>query len=185
MGDRTHGAVTVFACPPEKVNIVTNAIEEFICETKGVLHLGETYSYEEVNLGTVDDLSSVLLDKVPECVFIMSEDPKYEFLGTLGIYTPELGWFSADCDADGNPVFNSRAIMDMVNTSTLTPEALGIPWLDAVHELREAVDHNNYVALPRHDVDWYPTGPLCEEDPDNEGLCAYHRTHHGVGDDHS
>lgn len=65
--------------------------------------------------------------------------PKYEYLGTHYIYTPELGLFQGECDDDGTVVISGDTILKWVNEAssldelrTRIAQANGEAWNDAL-----------------------------------------------------
>lgn len=138
MGDRTNASITIYSCPLEQVHTVLGIIDNEFGENdygdyngrQGVLDLGGTVGAWEVSCGTTNSVA-VLMKEAPGAAYLTNEDPYADWLGGLYAYTPELGIYSAECDANGIPQFtatNVRAIIQM------TPEeqaiALGEPWLD-------------------------------------------------------
>lgn len=68
----------------------------------------------------------------------MWEDPKYEWLGSVFLFAPSLGEFSADCDAHGNPVFSAQALrqlIDRIRAGEDVCRRLGEPWEQLLEEM--------------------------------------------------
>src|SRR5690606_37765226 len=55
--------------------------------------------------------------------FSVAEDPKFEWLGTLCRYHPDLGMHEADCDANGQAVLTDATYSALAATAR-TPDAL-------------------------------------------------------------
>jgi hypothetical protein len=86
----------------------------------------------DVAVGSVeemlDDLETLIRDgmededgervTVEDFAYWVNDDPKYEWLGAIGVHVPHVGDFHGQCDADGNPVFSTKEIVEMVNTAT-------------------------------------------------------------------
>jgi len=115
-------------------------------EPVGIVNLDRGYSNWDISLGSADHYASWLVDAAPGCSFVIWEDPKYEYLGSLFAYTPELGMFSAECDADGTPVTDGSAILQWVeeaekageDVATRIRREMGVPWFDDWANARKA-----------------------------------------------
>ena len=77
--------------------------------------LTERYADSEMSCGSADEHADNLIAAAPGCSFVLWEDPKYEWLGSVEAYTPELGRFTAECDANGTPVLTPEAIKAMID----------------------------------------------------------------------
>ena len=96
------------------------------------------YTAYEASCGTADEVSEALIAAAPGCSFVLWENPSYQWLGTVVARTPELGYFSGDCDADGTPVFDRDQIIEMIGKAREAGEdlaehihkATGGPWFD-------------------------------------------------------
>lgn len=51
------------------------------------------------------------------------EEPKYEWLGDLHWYTPWLGGYAAECDADGTPAIGPAPLIEAVDKASTLDEA--------------------------------------------------------------
>lgn len=132
MADRTYFQLTVHHCPEDQVGAVLDIIAEHGLHPEyedggpreDQLALGLTYMDDETRCGSADTIAHQLVEQAPQASFELWEDPKYEWLGDLRRYTPQLGVFAADCDSEGNAVFtvekvkNLAALPDTVNAAT-------------------------------------------------------------------
>lgn len=145
MGDRTYHQAYIYDCPPEKVGVVLDVLENhgFGLEyDNGVgedqLCLVEKYHRPEAYLGTSLEFASELTEKAPEVTFNVWEDPKYEYLGQGLSYAPALGTFTYDCGSEGEPLFNVEEVRRIVDTTGDARERLlGTPWDTAMVALAE------------------------------------------------
>lgn len=87
------------------------------------------WSDDEARLDAHDEIAGALIAAMPGIAFAIWNDPKYEYLGGISLYTPELGVYSADCDADGNVVKTAHEIV------TFLGRFLGEPWTKALTAL--------------------------------------------------
>jgi hypothetical protein len=102
------------------------------------LSLTEPYTDHAASCGTADDLAAELTRAAPGASFVLWEDPAYSWLGSLQAYTPALGAFSADCDADGNVVFTIGEVTHVLRENAGDADhnvnamrnAMGVPWTD-------------------------------------------------------
>lgn len=147
MGDRTNMQITVYDCPPDQVDAVLDLIADYgLWEGDfgmGVpelteLVLGVQYGGVEVYCGSSDEIALGLVEQAPGASWEVWEDPKYEWLGSLNRYTPALGLWGAECDAEGQPQFTPDVILAKIKE--LGPETpigqleawLGEPWQQAL-----------------------------------------------------
>jgi hypothetical protein len=123
MADRTCLSVIIYDCPTHRVNAVLDVLEqhgvdpEWGMGTAGVsgssldrLQLCTVYGEHEAIGDESEDVARELQQVAPEVSFLTWTDPKYEWLGSLVAYAPDLGEFTADCDADGRPQFDPTHI---------------------------------------------------------------------------
>lgn len=118
MGDRTYHCLTIVDCPDDQADAVLEVIKDhfgFDLDNEPGLRLGEAYEYEELYCGTSDLIAHDLIAKAPGASFRASEDPKYEWLGSVSWYTPDLGLFSHLSDANGQPVWTVSEILSLLN----------------------------------------------------------------------
>lgn len=159
MGDRTNAQITVYACPPEQVQAVLGIIENYLGYNdwgdydgrSGVLHLGGCFGAHEVSCGSSDEIAKQMIQDAPGAAFIVNEDPYADWLGSVNVYTPELGWYSAECDANGQPMFGVGEVRKISRLSAKDREiALGTPWLekDALDKLLPPADQRLVPVLP-------------------------------------
>ena len=121
MSDRTAFACYIYACPEDQqagaLSVLTEGygldLNWGMSEGEG-LSLTEAYTAEEISCGSADFIAKELIEAAPGCSFVLWEDPKYEWLGSLNAYTPELGHFTAECDANGRPVYTAAEITSMI-----------------------------------------------------------------------
>ncbi|WP_133058916.1 MULTISPECIES: hypothetical protein [unclassified Nocardioides] len=111
------------------------------------LELGVCCSRIESSVGSSDEIADEFPDQAAWKVW---EDPAYEHLGQLHLHHPDLGRFSAECDAYGRAVFTSLEVdrlaakhgSDLVQLRHET----GLTWEQALEALAAA---NNGIVLPR------------------------------------
>jgi hypothetical protein len=153
MGDTTTLQLTIYKAPKrrhKKILEIINAHDlELDWSTRGPhdeLTIGESaYTSNLAHPGEADEISTELIDVAPDCGFIVWDDPAYEFLGGLCMYTPELGEFGAQCDADGNPQLTGEMVIKLIDElAAARPEttiadvkaavdkATGKPWFEAM-----------------------------------------------------
>lgn len=121
MGDTTTFQAYVYHCPADQVDAALAELEAYDLQvnwgsrkTPGRLELAEPYTSHDIGVGAASDIASALIEEAPGCCFVLWEDPKYEWLGSLYAYTPELGLFSAACDAGGQPVLTRSEIAQLI-----------------------------------------------------------------------
>jgi hypothetical protein len=140
MGDRTNCQINVYSCPPEQVAAVLEIIEEHLGDndygehTKRphLLELGERFGAWEASCGSSDEIASAMEDRAPGAAFYVWEDPKYEWLGSANAYSPTLGSWGAECDADGQGVWTRGEILSLIDKHPSVEDLkreLGEPWL--------------------------------------------------------
>lgn len=159
MGDRTPIQVHVYSCPPELVDVVLDTLERYglgpgdsspsalTGSRLGELELGVCYSRVEISVGSSEDVAGELPG---EAAWKVWEDPAYEHLGQVHLHHPDLGRFSADCDACGRAVFTNLEVDrlaaehggDLVQLRHNT----GLTWEQALEALASA---NAGIVLPR------------------------------------
>jgi Protein of unknown function (DUF3145) len=155
MPDTTNLQLTVHAAPPEQHQAILKVINAYglgqdwgsFAPDEGYteLELGVQYTDGQGVVGHASQIAAELIAAAPDATFIVWEDPAYEWLGAVSVYTPELGLFEADCDADGDPQLSGQAILaflDRVERATPQPtiadvraaieRATGKPWFDAL-----------------------------------------------------
>lgn len=141
MGDRTSFQITIYDCPAEQAGAVLDALDNHNIGVDWgsplntqVLFLGESYNEHEASCGTSDEMARELMAEAPGASWELWEDPKYEWLGAVWRYTPELGSFTADCDANGTPYFSSTAVWEMLGNEgpDRVRRLLGLPWEEAL-----------------------------------------------------
>jgi hypothetical protein len=122
MGDRTYFQVHIYDCPEDQREAARRVIADYVtaADEDDVLHLTEGYTEDEVSCGSADELAPRLEQAAPGCSFVLWEDPKYEWLGSIRAYTPALGSFAADCDASGQPVFTLSEVLAVLKSDQVT-----------------------------------------------------------------
>ena len=126
MGDRTAFQCTIDACPEDQREAVREILDEYADHLDWTdalpaeLSLDRQYTAHEVSLGTAQEITGRLTKAAPGAAFLLWEDPAYQWLGDVYAHTPELGTFTAACDADGNPVYTREQIAAMVKEITET-----------------------------------------------------------------
>jgi hypothetical protein len=122
MGDRTSMQVYVYDCPEDqRAGVLAILTEDYQLDGEWgaagrevFLRLDIPYTADEISVGSADQIAAELIEAAPGCSFALWEDPKYQWLGSVNVYTPALGLFSAECDANGQPVYTAREITDMI-----------------------------------------------------------------------
>lgn len=131
MGDRTYHCVTIVDCPKDQAAAALVVLNDHFGFSETSLEIGECYEVEELTVGTSDLIAKDLITFAPGCSFRASEDPKYEWLGTVHWYVPGLGHFAKDGDAQGRPVWNAEEILALTQGQRNLPDddlhrALGV-----------------------------------------------------------
>lgn len=72
---------------------------------------------------------------VPDFAFVVYDEPKFEWMGSIRMHAPGLPDFSGDCDADGNVRVDHSAVLDLVDK--ITGEEEDLP--GAVAEMRREI----------------------------------------------
>lgn len=157
MGDYTAAQVVIYACPADQVDAVLDVLDQYDYAEDFDYALGHArtetltlctaYGDSEARLGTNDEIASALTE-LEGVAFAAWDDPKYEWLGQLTIHVPELGAYSAQCDANGTVVLDADVLVKHLRAGTLTEAVLGVPWSDALIALSAA---NEGVVLHRAD----------------------------------
>jgi len=121
-----------------------------------------TFNQEEISCGYVTgDYDGVIRTlEAWGCSFAMWEDPKFEWLGSLHMFTPALGCFGSECDADGNTVLSPVKVRALVaahkdDPATLGPallQEIGQPWLDKVDLIDQHGGHLGDRQPPRSKI---------------------------------
>lgn len=151
MADTTSAGVTIHACPPHRVRSVLDILDEYglhldhsdatehtAAGERAILILGTGYEIHEFRAGDAVELADVLIQRTPEIVFSLHEEPAYEWVGTCCTYVPGLGVFIAACDTSGEAMFTQSDILRLDDEPDETRRgALGVPWLTAITALPE------------------------------------------------
>lgn len=122
MSDRTYLALSVYECPTSQAQAILDIIETFdlsigyddeTSDDEG-LALGALYSVGSVPCGSASEIAHHLMQVAPDTSWEVREDPAYEWLGSIHRFTPTLGMFAAQCDAEGEPVFTAREVQLLI-----------------------------------------------------------------------
>jgi Protein of unknown function (DUF3145) len=155
MPDTTNLQLTVEAAPPEQHQTILKVINAYglgqdwdsfaPAEGFAELELGVQYTDSQGVVGDASRIADELIAKAPGASFCVWEDPAYEWLGTVCVYTPQLGPFEAPCDADGDPMLSGDtilAVLDLVEQAdphatiadvrAAVDQATGKPWFAAL-----------------------------------------------------
>jgi hypothetical protein len=108
MADYAAAQVTFHHVPPEDARAVFDFIEAWGLDIawgtdprpEGKVLIGEPYTDDEARLSIGDDLYSELSET--GVYFECQQDPKYEYDGQIDYFAPELGRFTAFCNASGD-----------------------------------------------------------------------------------
>lgn len=153
MSDYTPVQLIVYDCPPEEREAICEIIES---EGYGIDYFGghdfetllfdQAYGDDEASLTAPEDVGNEIIARAPGSTFVIWSDPKYEYLGSIVMYAPDLGPFTADCDSDGNAVFTAAKIISLVGehfrddsppgSRDEFKRALGVPWGERMDQLR-------------------------------------------------
>lgn len=88
--------------------------DRYSIESVGLVTVGDRYLNPDMSCGSADTYADNLMEAAPGASFVLWEDPKYEWLGDLRAYAPDLGPYAAECDANGTPVLSPGEIRDVV-----------------------------------------------------------------------
>lgn len=149
MSDHSAFQLTIYTCPPQYHAAVVDVLNQYGVGREwggsgGVteLNLGEEYVDSEARTDLPEDIAERLM-ALPDIVFCCWNDPKYEYLGTYCVYTPDLGLFTGECDAIGNVIISAPLLAKMVADATSLEQlkadvdaALAGPWERAVEQYR-------------------------------------------------
>ena len=98
------------------------------------------FTCDQFRCGDTEELAGILKDL--RCVFEIHEDPKYEWLGTLCMYHPDLGMLASQCDADGSPLVSVNQVLKLIKDGYSPAERaeaiermLGLDYLEKFREL--------------------------------------------------
>lgn len=108
---------------------------------------GERFFWEEVSLGTIDDLveqlTKVLDEHDEDVAYDAWQDPKYEFMGRVVRHRPCQADFVGDCDANGTtrvPEHQLRGLMDHEDIHAALDELCGPEGFYGYLERRKTAD---------------------------------------------
>lgn len=167
MGDRTALQVIIYDCPTHRVGAVLDILENHgLDDSWGMSRIGNrltlctTYGDTESYGDESERVAAELEQQAPEVTFLTWTDPKYEWLGSLVAYAPDLGQFAADCDAEGQPQFGSLEMQRLLQAhrektvgeflDDVYPRASGDVWYARFAELME---RNQDVVIERAEVE--------------------------------
>ena len=80
-------------------------------EVRELIDAQVQFTDDQFQCGSGHDLAKAL--RKLGCVFEFHEDPKYEWMGDLHMWHPELGQFYSICDADGETTIGSSEIQHL------------------------------------------------------------------------
>lgn len=150
MSDRTSWQMRIVACPDKtELARLRDILDEYVYGLSDPLTVPAELSEDEVVCGTVGELTQPIVEAAPGATWIMWEDPKYEWLGDVAVYTPELGLYTQACDSDGNPVFTDLEIESVLNSVPVEKasfaamqdafhKATGKAWFAAIEAIEQA-----------------------------------------------
>ncbi|WP_137811168.1 hypothetical protein [Gordonia sp. GAMMA] len=137
MADRTCFQLRIANCPAGEVSEILDIIDEYDLggedAADGVLVIGTTYLGQEIRCGSAEDIATSLQERSPGASWECWEDPKYEWMGRLFRFTPELGLFGTDCDADGVARFTPQDVHSLVNLPNTLDEPTQARALGELH----------------------------------------------------
>lgn len=168
MGDRTTVQLFMYTCPAGQTWAIAEAIDRWgltdemggsykIDPTTGTvtdmgpgpfdlgyLEPGERYLGNDVSCGAADEIRAYLEQHAPDARWDVWEDPRYEWLGERVIHEPDLGTWSEECDANGQPCYPLESVTKWLDQALNCPESereavrerinreRGMPWLEMV-----------------------------------------------------
>ncbi len=114
MGDRTSAGGTIYHADPAKLDRVIRIIKDVIGETpdEGEFKLGESWQVYEQSVATIGELARHLVNIDPTIIFVLHEDPCYEYSGDWIQHHPDTGLF------DGNYV-DGEVVVGLSQLETL------------------------------------------------------------------
>jgi hypothetical protein len=167
MGDRTSGTLTIHTAGPEHVRAILDVIDEYHLTEAADFRRGDgkelpaiqlhaAYQVGEFYCGSADEIADMLRENAPGASWTVHEDPAYSWLGSVTIYTPELGRWDAECDAGGTAQFTAAAILERVGDRAALDQLLGTAWTNAVAALTPEDDRTEVwvTAPPLQDATW-------------------------------
>lgn len=88
----------------EYVATLPDGAERYTIDRVELATIGEMYMNPEMSCGSADEYHARLMEAAPGASWVLWEDPKYEWLGSMNAYAPDLGEYGSECDANGQPV---------------------------------------------------------------------------------
>lgn len=149
MSDRTPIQLIVADCPLDQTQAILDLIEdkslviEYVDQTnppEGQLGLGLSYMDYETTCGSSAEIAKHLQEVAPGASWTVWEDPAYEWLDKINMFTPELGLFTAECSTEGDAVFTADEILTIesrCSSRDALKTELGFDHRDALRELAE------------------------------------------------
>ncbi|KOV84634.1 hypothetical protein [Nocardia sp. NRRL S-836] len=139
MGHLPQGQVTMYVCPPHRVRAVLEVLQDHglaaivNANQRQWLQLGDGFR-GELPSDAVPALVSALVKAAPEAAFTAYAAPTYERgAGTTCSYVPDLGTFTAECDATGEVVLSpSVTAKPAGKPADVQQTLLGVPWRTAI-----------------------------------------------------
>lgn len=165
MGDRTSVQFFFYSCPPQQSWAIAEVIDRFGLDDDltgsygygpnreitfagpgpfelGYLEPDEQYLGNDVSCGSADEIRSFLQQHAPDARWDVWEDPRYDWLGQRVIHDPDLGTWSEECDANGQPCYPPNSVEKWLEQALDATDAnraevrdriereRGKPWLD-------------------------------------------------------
>ena len=129
MGDRTYYRLALPAdLDPEAIRMAATAFTDDPWTDEDVTRLLDHtrpdqtlwVDIEERSVGECRDAAEAVLtaltDEGQDVAFTVTEDPKYEWLGTLCRYQPGKGMHEVDCDANAKAVLTHGELATLIST---------------------------------------------------------------------
>lgn len=140
MGDYTNLQLFVHDCPDDQAAALVEVIIDHELHVDwdgplakaGELHIGTPYTSRGATGDESEHLADALIDAAPGASFTTWTDPKYEWLGVVVRYTPDLGRHQADCDQQGQAVFGEQEILRAIGNHPALAAFVGAPWTRAL-----------------------------------------------------
>ncbi|KJR10243.1 hypothetical protein UG54_01295 [Gordonia sihwensis] len=110
-------------CPDDQARAILEIIDAHdlsvdIDDRPNVLRIGEIYRIDEIPCKTSEEIANELQEVAPDASWECWEDPKYEWLGDLYRFTPELGLFTVECGGEGEPLFTAFEVRHFMAKAT-------------------------------------------------------------------
>ena len=134
--DRTYGTCVIVECPEDGRADAARILSEYGFDVGDELDFDVAYGGVEIPVGTASDVASSLREAVPGSSFWVQEDPAYEFMGEVWMYTPELGMYGGVCDSNGHVVLRATTVENLLGRADIEDALFtltGKAWREALN----------------------------------------------------